>query len=107
MTVTHADLAAGIRDRRIAQVSSLTTPASLLERLPLEPGLAEVVVRGRAETGAILKGTDDRLLVVVGPCSVHDADAAMEYARRLCGKASEHAADLCVAMRVYLSLIHI
>jgi len=101
MTVTQAELAAGIRDRRIAKVSSLTTPASLLERLPLEPGLAEVVMRGRADTGAILKGTDDRLLVVVGPCSVHDADAAMEYAHRLAGKASEHGADLCVAMRVY------
>ena len=67
----------------------------------LEPGLAEVVMRGRADTGAILKGTDDRLLVVVGPCSVHDADAALEYAHRLAGKASEHGADLCVAMRVY------
>jgi len=101
VTVTEEQLAAGIRDRRIAKVSSLTTPASLLERLPLDAQLAEVVLRGRADTGAILERADDRLLVVVGPCSVHDADAAMEYARRLAAKAAEHAADLCVAMRVY------
>ncbi|MEJ7797275.1 MAG: 3-deoxy-7-phosphoheptulonate synthase [Solirubrobacteraceae bacterium] len=92
---------APVRDRRIERVSPLTTPVSLIERLPLEPALAEVVVRGRADTHAILKGTDDRLLVVVGPCSVHDAPAAMDYARRLSGKASELGADLCVAMRVY------
>jgi len=101
MAVTHAELAAGIRDRRIAKISSLTTPVDLLEALPLEPDLAAVVLRGRAETGAILDGTDDRLLVVVGPCSVHDADAALDYARRLAAEASEHSADLCIAMRVY------
>jgi 3-deoxy-7-phosphoheptulonate synthase len=101
MAVTHAELAAGIRDRRIERISPLTTPGSLLDRFPLEPELAELVLRGRADTGAILDLSDDRLLVVVGPCSVHDADAAMDYARRLSVKASEHAADLCVAMRVY------
>ncbi|MEY2516047.1 MAG: 3-deoxy-7-phosphoheptulonate synthase [bacterium] len=99
--VTETQLAAGIRDTRIAKVSPLTTPVDLLDALPLEPEIAEVVRRGRAEAGAILDGTDDRLLVVVGPCSVHDAAAGLEYARRLAGQAAEHAADLCVAMRVY------
>ena len=99
--VTAAELASGVRDRRIERVSSLTTPAKLIERLPLEPAMAEVVVRGRAETHAILQGSDDRLLVVVGPCSVHDADAALDYARRLSAKAHELSDDLCVAMRVY------
>jgi 3-deoxy-7-phosphoheptulonate synthase len=101
MPVTAAELASGVRDRRIERVSPLTTPMSLIERLPLEPRLAEVVVRGRADTHAILQGSDDRLLVVVGPCSVHDARAAREYAGRLSEKAAELAADLCVAMRVY------
>jgi 3-deoxy-7-phosphoheptulonate synthase len=101
VSVTESQLAAGIRDTRIAKVSPLTTPADMFDRLPLEPELAEVVVRGRADTTAILNGADDRLLVVVGPCSVHDADAALEYARRLSAKAAEHRADLFVAMRVY------
>jgi 3-deoxy-7-phosphoheptulonate synthase len=99
--VTAEELASGVRDRRIERVSSLTTPQGLIERLPLTQALAEVVVRGRADTHAILQGSDDRLLVVVGPCSVHDADAAIEYARLLSEKASELSADLCVAMRVY------
>ncbi len=99
--VTAEELASGVRDRRIERVTSLTTPQGLIERLPLTQALAEVVVRGRADTHAILQGTDDRLLVVVGPCSVHDAHAAIAYARLLSEKASELSADLCVAMRVY------
>jgi len=98
---TAAELASGIRDRRIERVSPLTTPQSLIASLPLEPALAEVVVRGRSDTHAILQGSDDRLLVVVGPCSVHDAAAALDYSQRLSEKASELGADLCVAMRVY------
>ncbi len=98
---TAAELASGIRDRRIERVSSLTTPQSLIASLPLEPQLAEVVVSGRAATHAILQGTDDRLLVVVGPCSVHDPVAALEYAQRLSEQASDLSADLCIAMRVY------
>ncbi len=101
VSVTESQLAAGIRDTRIARVSPLTTPADLLERLPLEPALAEVVVRGRDDATAILNGTDDRLLVVVGPCSVHDAAAALEYARLLSEQAVRHRSDLLVAMRVY------
>jgi 3-deoxy-7-phosphoheptulonate synthase len=99
--VTAAQLASGVRDRRIERVSPLTTPKSLIEALPLETAAAAVVVKGRADTHAILQGTDDRLLVVVGPCSVHDADAALEYAGLLSAKATELSADLCVAMRVY------
>ncbi len=90
-----------VSDRRIAQVIALDTPALLRERLPLLEEHADVVMKGRAEIAEILNGTDDRLLVVVGPCSVHDVDAALEYARRLATPASELADDLCVAMRVY------
>jgi 3-deoxy-7-phosphoheptulonate synthase len=101
MVPTRAEQVAGVRDRRIARVSSLTTPASLFERLPLEPELADVVLRGRGNVHAILDGHDDRLFVVVGPCSVHDPIAALDYARRLTEQARRHEDDLCVAMRVY------
>jgi 3-deoxy-7-phosphoheptulonate synthase len=101
MVPTSSDQSAAVRDLRIARVSPLTTPADLLERLPLELELADVVLRGRDLVAAILNGTDDRLLVVVGPCSVHDPDAALEYARRLRDEARRHEDDLCIAMRVY------
>jgi 3-deoxy-7-phosphoheptulonate synthase len=90
-----------VRDRRIEQVVPLVTPALVLHELPLTEQRAEVVARGRAEISAVLDGEDDRLIVVVGPCSVHDVDAARDYARGLAAVAGELANDLCVAMRVY------
>ncbi|HEV2075506.1 MAG TPA: 3-deoxy-7-phosphoheptulonate synthase [Thermoleophilaceae bacterium] len=90
-----------IRDRRIDRVVPLLAPARLLDDLPLAGEQEEVVLRGRAEVGRILDREDDRVLVVVGPCSVHDADAALDYAHRLAGAAAERSDDLCVAMRVY------
>ncbi|HEV2821310.1 MAG TPA: 3-deoxy-7-phosphoheptulonate synthase [Solirubrobacteraceae bacterium] len=101
MSVTDVRRHDGVRDLRIARVVPLTTPARILERLPLAVDLAEQVVGHREQTTAILEGADDRLLVVVGPCSVHDADAALDYARRLSAKARELAVDLFVVMRVY------
>jgi 3-deoxy-7-phosphoheptulonate synthase len=101
MISARPDQVTGVSDLRIARVSPLTTPADLLERLPLEPKLADVVLRGRDIVEAILAGTDDRLLVVVGPCSVHDVDAALEYAHRLREQAGRHEDDLLIAMRVY------
>ena len=80
---------------------ALDTPAQVRERLPLRAEHADVVMRGRAEIAEILNGTDDRLLVVVGPCSVHDVEAALEYARRLADCSAALRGDLCVAMRVY------
>ncbi|MGH2899154.1 MAG: 3-deoxy-7-phosphoheptulonate synthase [Solirubrobacteraceae bacterium] len=101
MVTTRPDQVTGVSDLRIARVSPLTTPADVLERLPLEPDLADIVLRGRDLVAAILDARDDRLLVVVGPCSVHDVDAALEYARRLRDEARRHDEDLVVAMRVY------
>ena len=101
MVSTRPDQVTGVSDLRIARVSPLTTPADVLEALPLDPELADVVLRGRDIVEAILAGTDDRLLVVVGPCSVHDVDAALEYARRLREQARRHDDELLVAMRVY------
>jgi 3-deoxy-7-phosphoheptulonate synthase len=91
----------GIRDQRIERVEPLAAPVELLGELVLTDRHAEVVRRGRSEIQAILDGEDDRLLVVVGPCSVHDVDATLEYARRLSEQASGLQADLRVAMRVY------
>jgi len=90
-----------VRDRRIERVATLTTPADMLERLPLGADGVDGVIRGRNTTTAILDGVDDRLLVIVGPCSVHDADAALDYAHRLSAQAARLEADLFVAMRVY------
>ncbi len=61
----------------------------------------DVLLRGRSEVQAILDGHDDRLLVVVGPCSVHDVQATREYAERLSAQVPRLSADLCLAMRVY------
>jgi 3-deoxy-7-phosphoheptulonate synthase len=90
-----------IRDQRIERVEPLISPVALLDELVLTDRHAEVVRRGRSEVHAILDGEDDRLLVVVGPCSVHDVDATLDYARRLGEQASRLRSDLRVAMRVY------
>ena len=90
-----------VRDRRIEEVVPLLTPALILHQLPLGPEQADVVLRGREEISAIVNGDDDRLLVVVGSCSVHDLDAAREYADLLQAKSSELSHELCVVMRVY------
>ncbi len=90
-----------VRDLRIDRIVELVPPVSLLEELPLGGQREGLVVDGRAAVAAVLDGSDDRLLVVVGPCSVHDVDAALDYARRLAGAADELGEDLLVAMRVY------
>jgi len=101
MVVMGEGVSEHVRDQRIDRVVPLVTPEALLEALPLESALAEVVLRGRSQVAGILNREDDRLLVVVGPCSVHDPAAALDYARRLREKAGELGEDLCVAMRVY------
>ena len=89
------------RDLRIDSFRPLLPPAILLEELPLSERGAETVSRGREAVARVLNAEDDRLVVVVGPCSIHDPVAAVDYARRLVRAAEEHAADLCVVMRVY------
>ncbi len=90
-----------VRDQRIERTEPLLTPAELLTELALTDVHADVVLRGREQIHAILDGADDRLLVVVGPCSVHDVAATHEYARRLATRAEALQEDLCIAMRVY------
>jgi 3-deoxy-7-phosphoheptulonate synthase len=89
------------RDLRIAGYRPLLPPAILMEELPLSSEGAVVVSRTRAEVVDILDARDDRLVVVVGPCSVHDTSAALAYAQRLVAPAAELARDLLIVMRVY------
>ena len=89
------------QDLRVASYRPLLPPAILLEELPLTDQGAETVTRGRQEVSRILRGEDDRLLVIVGPCSIHDPDAGLEYGRRLKRVADELRDALCVVMRVY------
>ena len=86
---------------RIAGIRPLVPPAILVERLPLPAEGAVTVHRTRQEVSRILRGADDRLIVVVGPCSIHDPGAALDYARRLAPLADELAGELRIVMRVY------
>jgi 3-deoxy-7-phosphoheptulonate synthase len=89
------------RDLRIESFRPLIPPAILLEELPLTDGGSATIITGRDQVGRILRGDDDRLVVVVGPCSVHDPAAALEYGGRLKALADRLADELCVVMRVY------
>jgi 3-deoxy-7-phosphoheptulonate synthase len=89
------------RDLRVESIRPLLPPAILLEELPLSEAAAIIVSRGREEVARILRGEDDRLIVIVGPCSIHDPVAALDYARRLHGLAGDLAAELRIVMRVY------
>jgi 3-deoxy-7-phosphoheptulonate synthase len=91
----------GVRDTRIVSYEPLLSPAALLDELPLSEAEAKTVTATRAQVRAVLDGTDDRLLVIVGPCSVHDPAAAIDYARRLAALRDELREDLLVVMRVY------
>ena len=90
-----------VRDQRIEWVTGLATPAVTLEEQPLSDAAERVVLQGRSAVTNILDRRDDRLLVIVGPCSVHDADAALDYAKRLSARAQELREQICVVMRVY------
>ena len=95
-----AALNAAVVARRVAQ--PLPSPALLRQRLPLEPTLAARVHAQRQAIRAILDGRDPRLLVVVGPCSIHDPEAALDYARRLAELAPEVDDQLLLVMRAYM-----
>jgi len=89
------------RDLRIESFRPLLPPAILLEELPLSEQGSLNVARARGEVARCLDGSDDRLVLIVGPCSIHDPDAARDYARRLKAVADRLAGELCVVMRVY------
>ena len=88
-------------DVRIREIKELAPPSHLLREFPCGERASKVTFESRQATHRILHGMDDRLLVVVGPCSIHDTAAAMEYARRLVVERERHQADLEIVMRVY------
>jgi 3-deoxy-7-phosphoheptulonate synthase len=86
---------------RITRTRPLIAPAVLEEEIPLTEETAATVASTRQTVEAILEGRDERLLLVVGPCSIHDPEAAREYAGRLRELADEVSSALFVVMRVY------
>jgi 3-deoxy-7-phosphoheptulonate synthase len=90
-----------VRDRRIERVVPLLAPDTLLEQLPLSSEQADVVIGGRRDVHGVLERVDNRLLAVVGPCSVHDPDATLEYAAMLGRLARALSGELLIVMRVY------
>ncbi len=90
-----------IDDLRIRDIKPLIPPAILMEELPLTEQGQQLVSDSRQAIEAIMDGADDRLVVVVGPCSIHDVTAALDYAQRLASVRNKLSADLEIVMRVY------
>ena len=88
-------------DVRIAAIHELAPPAHLIREFPCTDRAGAVVHGARTAVHRILHGEDDRLVVVIGPCSIHDARAAREYAGRLVGERAPARAELEIVMRVY------
>ena len=88
-------------DLRITDVHNVSPPEEVLRESPLTEAGARTVFEARAQVREILQGSDDRLLVIVGPCSIHDVEAAREYAQRLQAVREQLADDLMIVMRVY------
>lgn len=86
---------------RIRGFKALPSPQSLIADQPVDDLLAGQIARSRDEVRAILNGVDDRLLVIAGPCSIHDTKAGLEYAEKLAEAAQEHREDVLVVMRAY------
>lgn len=96
MTVSH-----NTDDTRIREIRELAPPAHVMREFPCTADISRTVHDARHAIHNVLYGADDRLVVVVGPCSIHDTEAAMEYARRLAPQRERLAGDLVVVMRVY------
>src|SRR5450631_4167430 len=90
-----------IDDVRIRAVRPLITPALLQERVPVRDDTLALVASSRGTIADVLHGRDDRLIVVVGPCSIHDHDQALEYGHRLKCVADELRGELVIVMRTY------
>ena len=86
---------------RIKGIQELISSQALLDELPVSEAASDTVFNTRTAIQDILHGDDDRLLVVVGPCSIHDVDAALEYAKKLAEARDKYADDLLIVMRVY------
>ena len=90
-----------VDDTRIKEIMELAPPSHVLREFPATPMSIETTFEARRTIHRILHGADDRMVVVMGPCSIHDYDAALEYAKKLKGEADRLKDDLLVVMRVY------
>lgn len=88
-------------DIRIKELRPLISPALVMEEFPLSTAGANTILEARLQATDIIEGKDDRLLVVVGPCSIHDSKAALEYAQNLLPLAQELNNELLIVMRIY------
>ena len=88
-------------DLRIREIKELVPPSHIFREFPMGDRAAQTTFAGRQAIHRILHGADDRLLVVIGPCSVHDVDVAYDYAKRLLAEVPHFAQDLLIVMRVY------
>ena len=88
-------------DLRIQRLEPLSPPSQVIGEAPSTSMIAELVGEAREAVHRILHGQDDRLVVVIGPCSIHDPKAALEYAQRLAAERARHAGELEILMRVY------
>src|SRR5678815_107833 len=89
------------QDLHVREIVRLLTPNALKADLPLTDAASATVARGREAVTRILRQTDPRLLVVVGPCSIHDVKGALEYATKLSALRKEFASQMEIVMRVY------
>ena len=87
-----------IDDVRIQNIRPLMAPDILLEDLPVRDAQSETIFSGRREIERIMSREDDRLVVIVGPCSIHDPEAGLEYARRLATIRDQYRDALCIVM---------
>ncbi len=88
-------------DLRIESIKAVTPPAEILEEIPISSNAAKTVFNTRTAIQNIISGNDKRLLVIAGPCSIHDTDAALDYANRLLPLIKKHQDSLLIVMRVY------
>ena len=92
---------ASTENLNVVSFDAMPSPAEIKARLPITEPVANVVSQGRGDIQRILDRQDPRLMVIVGPCSIHDTRAGLDYARRLKGLAEELADTLYIVMRVY------
>ncbi|KAJ1023828.1 hypothetical protein NDA13_004662 [Ustilago tritici] len=100
-SLTYKEALNELDDRRIKSIKPLIPPSILIEEYPLSLDAAQTVASGRKSAEEIVKQQDDRLLVVVGPCSIHDVRSGLEYARKLAAYSESAKQDLHIVMRVY------
>lgn len=86
---------------RTTLIENLASPAELAQQIPLSKETADFIMQSRKEIEAVISGEDKRLLVVIGPCSIHDTDAAIDYAKKLTLLRDKYKSELLIVMRVY------